>query len=50
MTTLTSADLFSGAGGVAQGMKQAGFAHAWGLEFDPQIAEIYKANHGDVYV
>lgn len=50
MSKPTSADLFSGCGGVAQGLKQAGFAHAWGLEFDPQIAEIYKANHGDVYV
>lgn len=45
-----SADLFSGCGGVAQGMKQAGYAHAWGLEFDPAIAEIYRANHGQVYV
>jgi DNA (cytosine-5)-methyltransferase 1 len=50
MNKLTSADLFSGCGGVAQGMKQAGLTHAWGLEFDPQIAEIYRANHGDVYV
>jgi DNA (cytosine-5)-methyltransferase 1 len=50
MTNLTSADLFSGAGGVAQGMKQAGFIHAWGLEFDPAIAEIYKANIGDCFV
>lgn len=45
-----SADLFSGCGGVAQGMKQAGYTHAWGLEFDPAIAEIYQANHGQVYV
>lgn len=50
MSKPTSADLFSGCGGVAQGFKQAGFTHAWGLEFDQQIAEIYKANHGDVYV
>lgn len=50
MANLTSADLFSGAGGVAQGMKQAGFTHAWGLEFDSAIAEIYRANHGQVYV
>ncbi len=50
MANLTSADLFSGAGGVAQGMKQAGFTHAWGLEFDPAIAEIYRVNHGQVYV
>jgi DNA (cytosine-5)-methyltransferase 1 len=49
-SSLTSADLFSGCGGVAQGMKQAGFTHAWGLEFDPAIAEIYRANHGQVYV
>jgi site-specific DNA-cytosine methylase len=50
MANLTSADLFSGAGGVAQGIKQAGFTHAWGLEFDPAIAEIYRANHGQVFV
>jgi DNA (cytosine-5)-methyltransferase 1 len=50
MANLTSADLFSGCGGVAQGMKQAGFTHDWGLEFDPAIAEIYRANHGQVYV
>jgi len=50
MANLTSADLFSGAGGVAQGMKQAGFTHAWGLEFDPAIAEIYRVNHGQIYV
>ena len=46
----TSADLFSGIGGIAQGMKQAGFTHAWGLEFEDPLAEIYKANHGQVFV
>jgi len=50
MAKLTSADLFSGCGGATQGQKQAGFTHAWGLEFDPAIAEIYKANHGQIYV
>lgn len=44
------ADLFSGCGGASQGMKQSGLTHAWGLEFDPAIAEIYQANHGQVYV
>lgn len=46
----TSADLFSGCGGIAQGMKQAGFTHAWGLEYEDPLAEIYRANHGQVYV
>ena len=46
----TSADLFSGVGGIAQGMKQAGFTHVWGLEFEDPLAEIYMANHGQVYV
>ena len=44
------ADLFSGCGGAAQGAKQAGFTHAWGLEFEDPLAEIYMANHGQVYV
>lgn len=46
----TMADLFSGCGGVACGAKQAGFTHAWGLEYDPSVAEIYKENIGEVFV
>lgn len=46
----TSADLFSGAGGVAKGAKLAGYEHAWGLEYSPAIAEIYRENIGQVYV
>ena len=46
----TSADLFSGAGGVAKGAKLAGYEHAWGLEYSPAIAEIYRENIGQVFV
>lgn len=46
----TFADLFSGCGGAAQGAKQAGFTHAWGVELDAPIAEIYKANIGECFV
>lgn len=46
----TSADLFSGAGGAAKGAKMAGYEHAWGLEFNPAIAEIYRENIGQVFV
>ena len=40
-------DLFSGGGGAAQGAEQAGLTPIGGVEIDPAIAEVYKANHGD---
>jgi DNA (cytosine-5)-methyltransferase 1 len=44
---ITFFDLFSGGGGAAQGATQAGLTPIGGVEFDPAIASIYTANHGD---
>lgn len=43
---MTFASLFSGGGGADWGAKQAGFEPAWGIEIDPQIAEIGNTNLG----
>lgn len=43
-------DLFGGAGGFSEGLKQAGFHHVVGVEIDPLFASTYKANHGAVVV
>jgi DNA-cytosine methyltransferase len=42
----TFTDLFAGCGGVARGLIDAGFEPCESVEFDPQIAEIHKANIG----
>jgi DNA (cytosine-5)-methyltransferase 1 len=47
---LTFVDLFCGAGGMTEGLKQAGLTHAVGVEWDPVAAATYAANHGDVIV
>lgn len=41
-------DLFSGAGGLTQGLKQAGFSVVGAVEFHPVFAESYKMNHPEV--
>ena len=46
----TITTLFSGAGGVDKGAIAAGFEHCQAIEYDPQIAEIFKANIGDCFV
>lgn len=38
------ADFFSGCGGASQGLKQAGFNIALGLDFDKDAGASYKAN------
>ena len=43
-------DLFSGCGGLSIGFIQNGYDVEKALEFDPMIAETYKANHPDVNV
>lgn len=43
-------DLFSGAGGFTEGLKQAGFKHLVGVEIDSLFASTYEANHGNVIV
>ena len=46
----TFADIGCGGGGASIGAMQAGLTHAWGLEYDPQIADVYRANVGHCIV
>jgi DNA (cytosine-5)-methyltransferase 1 len=41
----TAVDLFAGAGGSTQGLKQAGYRVVGAIEFDTACAETYRANH-----
>ena len=45
MKRRTAIDLFSGAGGLSQGLKQAGFDVVGAVESVPTYAESYKMNH-----
>jgi len=45
MKKRTAIDLFSGAGGLSQGLKQAGFNVVGAVESIPTYAESYKMNH-----
>jgi len=47
--TKTFASIFSGGGGSDLGLRAAGLEHAWGLEYDPKIADVYRANIGHCY-
>jgi len=40
------ATVFSGCGGVELGAKAAGFESVWGVEIDPKVADVYRANLG----
>lgn len=40
----TGATLFTGGGGVDLGMRWAGITTLWGIEYDPAIAEVARAN------
>ena len=42
----TFASLFTGIGLLDQGYRNAGLNHAWGLEYDPKLAEIANTNIG----
>lgn len=50
MMSLTSIDLFSGGGGLSEGMRQAGFQIKGAVEIDPVAAETFKVNHKDSVV
>ena len=45
---LTFVDLFSGAGGITQGFKQAGLKGVLAVELDPHASEVHSINHADV--
>ncbi len=45
--SLSAVDLFSGAGGLTLGLKQAGFQVLAGVEIDSLAAESYRLNHPD---
>jgi DNA (cytosine-5)-methyltransferase 1 len=47
--TLTAVDLFSGAGGLTLGLKQAGFKVLAGVEIEQIAAATFKLNHPDVH-
>ena len=49
MSKPTFTSLFSGCGGADLGAIAAGFEHCQALEYDPQIAELFKANIGDCF-
>lgn len=50
MTKLTAIDLFSGCGGMTQGLKEAGFKVLGAVEIDHQSVGTYAANHQEVTV
>lgn len=45
--TLIAIDLFSGCGGLSEGLKQAGFKVIAGVEVDKNAAKAYRMNHAD---
>jgi DNA (cytosine-5)-methyltransferase 1 len=47
---LTAVDLFAGAGGTTQGLKEAGFAVLAAIENDEDAVSTYRANHTEVSV
>ena len=44
-TKYISLDLFSGIGGLTEGMKQAGFSIKCAIEIDPAAVKTFKLNH-----
>lgn len=45
--TLIAIDLFSGCGGLSEGLKQAGFKVIAGVEVDKNATKAYRMNHAD---
>jgi len=50
MTTLNAVELFAGGGGLAVGLERAGIKPVAAIEFEPNAAATFKANHPDVEV
>ena len=50
MKKYTSIDLFSGAGGMSEGLRQARFNTKLAFEIDPTASATYKLNHPRTYV
>ncbi|MDH5021819.1 DNA cytosine methyltransferase [Halobacterium rubrum] len=44
--TLTAIDLFCGAGGMSQGLEDAGFDILWGIDHEKNTKPTFEANHG----
>ena len=45
---LTALDLFSGCGGLSQGLKDAGFKVLGAIEIDSKASETFNLNHPEV--
>jgi DNA (cytosine-5)-methyltransferase 1 len=50
MHTPTAVDVFSGAGGLTEGLKQARFVVLGAIECDPVAVETYRMNHPKTHV
>src|SRR5437016_5782369 len=48
--SLTVGDLYCGAGGFAEGFRQAGFRVKWAIDSSPDAARTFKKNHPETDV